>query len=63
MGEHDGTVSCELVPGLGVSVRSKVSPEFPAQVVANSPDEAWVRLARPQLQSPFESGERVQIKY
>ena len=60
---HDGTISCELVPGLGVSVNSKASPEFPAQIVTHSPDEAWLRLARPQRRSPFETGERIRIKY
>ena len=63
MSEHDGAISCELVPGLGISVRSKISPEFPAQVITNSTDEAWLRLARPQLQTPFESGERIRITY
>ena len=63
MNEHDGTISCELVPGLGVSVHSKNGPELPAQVVTNSPDEAWLRLARPHTQSPFNAGDPVRIKY
>ena len=63
MSEHNGTVSCELVPGLGVSVPSKVSPELPAQVVTNSPDETWLRLTRPQPLTPFNRDERVRIKY
>jgi hypothetical protein len=63
MSEHDGTISCELVPGVGVSVHSKASPELPAQVITNSVDAAWLKLARPQSQSPFEQGERIRIKY
>lgn len=63
MSEHNGTVRCELVPGLGVSVPSKVSPELPAQVVTNGPDEAWLRLTRPQPLTPLNRDERVRIKY
>ncbi|MEE8348384.1 MAG: PilZ domain-containing protein [Acidobacteriota bacterium] len=38
-------------------------PDIPAQVVANSPDEAWLRLARHQRHSPFENGDQVRVKY
>ena len=63
MSEHNVTISCEPVPGLGVSVLARSPPELPAQVVTNSPDEAWLRLTRPQPLTPFNRDERVRITY
>lgn len=42
---------------------ARAPPELPAQVVTNSPDEAWLRLTRPHPLTPLNRDERVRIKY
>ncbi len=49
--------------GLAVSIQGSSQEEFAASVATSCSDEIWLELSRPCLESPFQKGERVRIKY